>query len=340
MRFDEKPKRRSLHFGKSRAELSRGPSRSSAKKSPKFAKPVKATSSPKAVEPTSFADSDELLDEFEYSDVPAIKREKPMKLPEDYDEEEPFLDSLNSAIGNRLWIVVCVIIFLVAAGFFTGTIQKIFSHDEENTIVSATDSVSTQPRTIFTQGKFDLNVENTDAGVDIICETITDENGVDKKTCRAKTEEDRKKEEEEKELEEQEKKAKEEREKEEQEDKEAKASKRATVKLTEETPAKAEEPKKEDTPAKAIGITSIAGCPAEATPGSIVILKANVLPLDAANQSIIWSTTSSANVVYDGDGHTATISVSEGSRVVVTAMTVDGGYSEHCIFSIVSSLTQ
>lgn len=333
-----------MHFGKSRAELSRGPGRSSTQKSTRFAKPIKAATPAEATPPTKFTespDSADLLEEFEYSDVPSLKREKPMKLPEDYDEEEPFLDSLNSAIGNRLWIVACVVIFLVAAGFFTGTIQKIFNHEEENNTVSATDNTSTQSRTIFTQGKFDLNFENTDAGIDIVCETTTDENDVEKKTCHAKTDEDRKKEEEEKELEEQEKKAKEEREKEEQEEKEAKANKKSSTSTkTTSSSTDSEEPKKQETPTRVVGITDISNCPAEATPGSIIVLKANVIPSNAANQSIIWSSTSAATVAYDGDGHTATVSVSEGTRAIITAMTVDGGYTEHCIFSIVASLTQ
>lgn len=326
MRFDEKPKRRSFHLKKSRAGLSRESDISRPKKISKIEK----------------------LEEQGLEEKPLVfKREKPMKLPEDYDEDETFRESLTSAIKNHMSLVVAGAAFLIAIGFFTGTIQRIFSHEEtQENVASATtedNSSSKATKTIFTQGKFNLSTENTDAGIEIVCDTITDEEGNEKKTCHAKTEEDRKREQEEKEREEQEKKAKEEREKEEKEDKEAKEKK-----AKESSSSSSSEPKttekettpKSEGPIRATGITAISGCPAEAAAGSIIVLKSSVLPFNADNQNIIWSTTSSASVIFDGTGNTATVSVRAGERVIVTAMTVDGGYTEHCIFPVVAELTE
>ncbi len=323
MRFDEKPKRRSFHLKKSRAGISRDSDLSRLKKTPKIEK---------------------LKEELEEPLV--FKREKPMKLPEDYDEDETFRESLTSAIKNHVPLIAAGVALLIAIGFFTGTIQRIFTHEEtqENTAAAATEStfLVNPTKTVFTQGKFNLSTENTDAGVEIICDTITDDEGNEKKTCHAKTEEDKKREEEEKEREEQEKKAKEEREKEEKEDQEAKEKK---AKSSSESSSNSKSTEKETTPkvsepVKATGITSISGCPAEAAAGNLIVLKATVLPFNAENQNIIWSTTSSASVVYDGTGNTATVSVHAGEKVIVTAMTVDGGYTEHCVFPIVAELTE
>ena len=320
MRFDEKPKRRSLHLGKSRVDVSREEKFSRPKKSFKVEKPKE-----------------------EFDDMPSYFREKPEKLPEGYDENETFSESLKGAMKNHIPLVFAGAALLIAIGFFTGFIPSLFHHDEPTTnTVSAVAEPAEKIKTVFTQGKFNLSTENTDAGVEIICETSTDEEGNEKKTCRTKTEEDKKKEKEEKEREEQEKKAKEEREKEEIEDEATKklkqqqaeaAAKEAATKTPEKTPA--------DTgPIRVTGITSISGCPAEAVAGSVVVLKASALPSSAANVNVIWSTTSSASVVYDENGSVATVSVYDGDRVIVTAMTVDGGYSEHCSFPIVSELTR
>ncbi|MBQ8992284.1 hypothetical protein IJ090_02535 [Candidatus Saccharibacteria bacterium] len=330
MRFDEKPKRR-IRLKKSRAELPRESSSSRPQKSSKkFSKPEKLPKLKKLG----------LLEEEPLERAPAYERQKPEKLPEGYDVDETFAESLKSSMKNHLILAVsAVLVVLVVVGFATGTFQKLFSHNETEETVAATteDTFLARPKTVFTQGKFDLNVENTDAGVDIICETTTDEEGNEKKTCRAKTEEDRKKEEEEKEREEQEKKAAEEREQEEKEAEEAKKNKKTAATTTTTTTEKQKEP---EGPVKTIGITNISGCPAEATADSVVILKASVLPSNAENQNIIWSTTSSASVVYEGAGNTATVTVGSGERVIVTAMSVDGGYSEHCIFQIVDRLTE
>ena len=332
MRFDEKPKRRSLHLKKSRVEISRESDSSRLKKSNKLENSFKAKS------PLSQEELEQELAEG----VPVFKREKPMKLPEGYDEDETFRESLTSAVKNHIILVAAGAVALIAIGFFTGFIPSLFNRDnkDENT-VSATAEPTEKVRTIFTQGKFNLSTENTDAGVDIICDTIVEEDGTEKKSCHAKTEEDKKKEQEEKEREEQEKKAKEEREKEEKEDKEAKEKKATSSsspssepKTTKETTTKTEGP------IKATGITSISGCPAEAAAGNIIVLKSSVLPFNAENQNIIWTTTSSASVVYDSTGNTATVSVRAGEKVIVTAMTVDGGYTEHCVFPIVAELTE
>ena len=334
MRFDEKPKRRSLHLKKSRVEISRESGSSRRKKSNKFENSFEAKS------PLSQEELEQELSEG----VPVFKREKPMKLPEGYDEDETFRESLTAAIKNHIPLVAAGVVALVAIGFFTGFIPSLFNHDnkDENT-VSATAEPTEKTRTIFTQGKFNLSTENTDAGVDIICDTITDEDGNERKSCHAKTEEDRKKEEEEKEREEQEKKAKEEREKEEKEDKEAKEKKSkesSTPSTSSDSKTSKDTTPKTETPVKATGITSVSGCPAEAASGNIIVLKANVLPFNAENQNIIWTTTSSASVVYNSTGNTATVSVHSGEKVIVTAMTVDGGYTEHCVFPIVSELTE
>ncbi len=325
MRFDEKPKRRSLHLGKSRVDVSREekPSRSKRiSRSKKSFKPEK--------------------EEFT-EDLTVYFREKPEKLPEGYDEDETFGESLKGAMKNHIPLVVAGAALLIAIGFFTGFIPGLFKHDEpETNTVSATTEPAERVKTIFTQGKFNLSTENTDAGVDIICEISTDEEGNEKKTCRTKTEEDKKKEQEEKEREEQEKKAKEEREKEKIEDEAKKELKQKQAEeAAKETTTKSNEKSKTDTgPIRVTGITSISGCPAEAVAGSVIVLKANALPSSAANINVIWSTTSSASVVYDNTGNVATVSVGSGERVIVTAMTIDGGYSEHCSFPIVSELTR
>lgn len=325
MRFDEKPKRRSLHLGKSRVDVSREdkPSRSK-----RFSRPTKSLKPEKE----EFAE-----------DLTVYFREKPEKLPEGYEEDETFSESLKGAMKNHASLVVAGVAFLIAIGFFTGFIPGLFKHDEpETNTVSAAAEPTERTRTIFTQGKFNLSTENTDVGVDIICENTTDEEGNEKKVCRTKTEEDKKKEEEEKEREEQEKKAKEEREKEEIEDKAKEELKQKQVEVA----AKENNnntPEKTNTntgPIRVTGITSISGCPAEAVAGSVVVLKASALPSSAANTNVIWSSTSSASVVYDDKGNVATVSVGSGERVIVTAMTIDGGYSEHCSFPIVSELTK
>lgn len=317
MRFDEKPKRRSLHLGKSRVDISREEKISRPRKSFKVKKPKE-----------------------EFDEKPFYMREKPEKLPDGYDEDETFSESLKGAMKNHVPLVVAGAALLIAIGFFTGFIPSLFNHEnkDENT-VSATTEPAERIKTVFTQGKFNLSTENTDAGVDIICETSTDEEGNEKKTCRTKTEEDKKKEKEEKEREEQEKKAKEEREKEELEDEAAKKAKQKQAEVA----AKEKDNKNSNSdngPIRVTGITSISGCPAEAVAGSVVVLKASALPSSAANTNVIWSTTSSASVVYDDNGNVATVSVYEGDKVIVTAMTVDGGYSEHCSFPIVSELTK
>lgn len=323
MRFDEKPKRRSFHLKKSRAGISRDSGISRPKK---ISKTEKFKEEPELEEPLVF------------------KREKPMKLPEDYDEDETFRESLTSAIKNHVPLIASGVALLIAIGFFTGTIQRIFTHEEsqENTAAAATENAFlAKPKTVFTQGKFNLSTENTDAGIDIICDTITDDQGNEKKTCHAKTEEDKKREQEEKEREEQEKKAKEEREKEEKEDQEAKEKKaKSSSSSSSDSKTEKETTNKTEGPVRATGITSISGCPAEAAAGNLIVLKATVLPFNAENQNIIWSTTSSASVVYDGTGNTATVSVRAGEKVIVTAMTVDGGYTEHCVFPIVAELTE
>lgn len=320
MRFDEKPKRRSLHLGKSRVDVSREEKHSHFKKSFKVEK-VK-----------------------EPEEEPVYFREKPEKLPAGYNEDETFSESLKGAMQNHTPLVVAGVALLIAIGFFTGFIPGLFKQDStETNVVSASAEPTERTKTIFTQGKFNLSTENTDAGVDIICETTTDEEGNEKKTCRTKTEEDKKKEQEEKEREEQEKKAKEEREKEEMEDEAAKKlkQKQAEAAAKEKTDEKSTEKSKTDAgPIRVTGITSISGCPAEAVAGSVVVLKASALPSSAANTNVIWSTTRSASVVYDDTGNVATVSVYDGDRVIITAMTVDGGYSEHCSFPIVSELTR
>ena len=312
MRFDEKPKRRSLHLGKSRVDVSR---------EEKISRPRKSFKVEKVKE----------------IEEPVYFREKPEKLPMGYEEDETFSESLKGAMQNHVPLVIAGAALLIAIGFFTGFIPSLFHHDnEDNITVSATTEPVEKTRTIFTQGKFNLSTENTDAGVDIICETTTDEEGNEKKTCRTKTEEDKKKEEEEKEREEQEKKAKEEREKEEMEDEAAKKLKQKQA----EAAAKTGDNKTSDSTIKVTGITGISGCPAEAVAGSVIILRASALPSTAANTNIIWSTTSSASVVYDDTGSVATVSISTGEKVIVTAMTIDGGYSAHCTFPIVDELTR
>lgn len=331
MRFDEKPKRRSLRFGKSRVDVSREEKSSRFKKSFKVEK----------VKDTEIKDAEKIA---EFAEKPVFLREKPEKLPEGYDEDETFGESLKGAVKNHIVLVVGGVVLLVAIGFFTGFIPSLFKHDDPETNVVATTESTEKPKTIFTQGKFNLSTENTDAGVDIICETSTDEEGNEKKTCRTKTEEDKKKEQEEKEREEQEKKAKEEREKEEIEDEAAKKlkQKQAEVAAKENTTEKSSDKKSSADvgPVRVTGITSISGCPAEAVAGSVIVLKASALPSSAANINVIWSATSSASIVYDDTGNVATVSVQNGDKVIVTAMTVDGGYSEHCSFPIVSELTK
>ena len=322
MRFDEKPKRRSLHLKKSRAELPREVEHS------RLEKPRRGKKGSK-------------LEKLEKEASENLQYEKPEKLPEGYEEEETFLESLKSGAKNHIPLLIGAAVVLIGLGFWTGFFGNLFKGQEPEQTATATTNEETflvKPKTVFTQGKFDANFENTDAGVDVICETKTDEDGNEKKTCRAKTEEDKKKEQEEKEREEQEKKAEEEREKEKKEEQEAaakKSEKSSSSKSTDETKSTTKEG-----PIKAIGITNISGCPAEAVSGSNVTLRASVLPQNAENQNIIWSTTSSASVVYDGTGNTATVSVYEGKKVIVTAMTVDGGYEEHCTFTIVDRLTE
>ena len=326
MRFDEKPKRRSLHLGKSRVDVSREdkPSRSK-----RISRPTKSLKPEKE----EFAE-----------DLTVYFREKPEKLPEGYEEDETFSESLKGAMKNHAPLVVAGAALLVAIGFFTGFIPGLFKHDEpETNTVSAAAEPTERTKYVFTQGKFNLSTENTDAGIETVCETTTDEEGNEKKVCRTKTEADKKKEQEEKEREEQEKKAKEEREKEEIEDKakeelkQKQAEAAAKEKTTEKT---AEKTTTDPGPIRVTGITSISGCPAEVVAGSVVVLKASALPSSAANANIIWSATSSASVIYDSTGNVATVSVGSGERVIVTAMTIDGGYSEHCSFPIVSELTR
>ncbi|MBR3177183.1 hypothetical protein IKF27_00035 [Candidatus Saccharibacteria bacterium] len=318
MRFDEKPKRRSLHLGKSRVDVSREKGASRFKKSFKVEK-VKAE-----------------------EEAPVYLREKPEKLPAGYDEDETFSESLKGAMKNHIPLVVAGAALLIAVGFFTGFIPGLFKHDEPEKTAVATTEPAEKTKVVFTQGKFNLSTENTDAGVDIICETSTDEEGNEKKTCRTKTEEDKKKEQEEKEREEQEKKAKEEQEKEKIEDEAAKKlkQKQAEAAAKEEASSSSGNTKTPEGPVKVTGITSISGCPAEAVSNSVVVLRASALPSSAANINVIWSSTSSASVVYNDDGSVATVSVGEGEKVIITAMTVDGGYSEHCSFPIVSELTR
>ena len=315
-----------MHLGKSRVDVSR---EEKPARSPKISRSKKSF---KTEAPSNF--------EEEFVKEPVYFREKPEKLPEGYDEDETFGESLKGAMKNHIPLVVAGAAFLIAIGFFTGFIPSLFKHDEKetNTVAATTEPVE-RVKTVFTQGKFNLSTENTDAGVDIICETKTDEEGNEKKTCRTKTEEDKKKEEEEKEREEQEKKAKEEREKEKIEDEAKKELKQKQAEVAaKETPA--EKTTTDAGPVRVTGITSISGCPAEAVAGSVVVLKASALPSSAANINVIWSTTSSASVVYDNAGNVATVSVYDGDRVIVTAMTVDGGFSEHCSFPIVSELTR
>ena len=324
MRFDEKPKRRSLHLGKSRVDVSREdkPSRSKrVSRSKKSLKPLKP-------EKEEFAE-----------DLTVYFREKPEKLPEGYEEDETFGESLKGAMKNHVSLIVTGAAFLIAIGFFTGFIPGLFKHDEpEANTVSAAAEPTERTKYVFTQGKFNLSTENTDAGIETVCETTTDEEGNEKKVCRTKTEADKKKEEEEKEREEQEKKAKEEREKEEIEDK---VKEELKQKQTEAATKEGSEKSGTNTDSiRVTGITGISGCPAEALADSVVVLKASALPSSAANTNVIWSTTSSASVVYDSTGNVATVSVGSGERVIVTAMTIDGGYSEHCSFPIVTELTK
>lgn len=329
MRFDEKPKRRSIHLKKSRAEL------------PRETKPSDTEKPSPSKSPVAVKRPASRLRYTEDDYIPAV-REKPEKLPEGYKEDETLGESLGAFVKNHKPAVIGLsVILIVALGFCTGIFQRIFNHSENTDTVSATnenDSSQSKIKTTFTQGKFDVNFENTDAGVDIICTTVTDEEGNEKKTCRAKTEEDRKREQEEKEREEQEKKAKEEREKEDQEDREAETKK--AEKSSSSSSSSSETTKKEEGPVKATGITSVSGCPAEAVSGSTIVLKASVLPYDVENKNIVWSSTSAAKVVYEGTGNTATVSVESGEKVIISAMSVDGGFSAYCIFPIVEQLTE
>ena len=358
MRFDEKPKRRKFSLKKSRAELPREASSSRIKKT--SSKEDSALRKTKVLpqetsnkkEASGSASNERVTARHQDSFTPRTKsrldyggntpafREKPEKLPEGYNVNETFLESTKAAIGNhKLVAIVAVVVVIIGVGFVTGIFTRFTNQGETSQTASATDENTflAKPKTVFTQGKFDLNIENTDAGIETICETTTDEAGNEKKTCRAKTEEDRKKEQTEKEREEQEKKAKEAREKEEKEDEEAaakQAEKAAAAKTNSSASSKAEQP------VAVIGITGISGCPAEATTGSIIILKATVLPYNAANQNIIWSSTSAAKVVYEGAGNTATVTIEGEGRAIITAMSVDGGYSEHCTIPIVDQLTE
>lgn len=375
MRFDEKPKRRKFSLKKSRVELPREVGSSHAKKS--FAKKEIVRQEPRilsqkastkkeqsASSPASEQVSSRHQDSFtgEYlsrrhkdsftpraksrldyggeDDTPAF-REKPEKLPEGYNENETFLESTKAIIANhKLITAVSVVVVVLVVGFTTGIFARLTSQKDTEQTASATDENTflAKPKTVFTQGKFDLNIENTDAGIETVCETTTDEAGNEKKTCRAKTEEDRKKEQEEKEREEQEKKAKEEREKEEKEDEAAAAAKKAEKAAA--SKKESSDSSKTEQPIAVIGITGISGCPAEATSGSTIILKSTVLPYNAANQNIIWSSTSAAKVVYEGAGNAATVTIEGEGKAIITAMSVDGGYSEHCIIPIVDHLTE
>lgn len=260
--------------------------------------------------------------------------DKPKKGEEEVSEKKfplPFL------IGG----VVIVVVAVVAAGFLTGTFQKIFNHEEAVEEIVITSDDQKRNNSSLTKNAFGLGLEDTEAGVKMVCETEKDDNGIEQRICRAKTAEEKKAEEEEA------KKKKEEEEtkkKQEEELKEANKKKETTNNTT-------ENPTEETTKRTSIrdevpvtALTDVSGCPEKLMVGETATLTSTVMPWNASDPEIFWlqSDYESIDVKQPENGIaevTAKKANKPGEFVIVSAISsANNKASKSCKITVVSEL--